>query len=223
MNSTISPEAYQAFQKMTEDEWSGLFNDLLAYTISLVRDKVWRQGLLPKGFTEKDIVQRLVKKTITGERSWDPERIDLRTFLFSQIKSFVSHLFDFKEYKHETHSDVADDDLLEKIDREMLVNPGNNNPYTTSPEGIFLDADQRGEEKLAAKKMVDALIEQCTEDPELEEVLFSVEELLERGMDVRPRDIAEHLGVTREDVYNRIKRLKRRLHQVQNKTMQAGE
>lgn len=223
MNSKLNPDAYQAFQEMTEEEWKELFSDLLAYTIGLARKKYWRHGLLPKGVTEEDVVQRLVKKTLTGERSWDPSKIDLRTFLFSQIKSLANHLFGYKEYRHEMHLDKTEDDLLEVIDRDMLESPGNESPYTMSPEDVLLDTEYRDEEKLDAKKTVDALIEECSEDPELEEVLYAAEELLEKGQSVRCQDLAEHLGVSREDIYNRIKRLRRRMQKVEEKDMQEGE
>ena len=222
MNSNLNPGAYQAFLELTEEEWKKLFSDLLAYTIGLVRKKYWRHGLLPKGLTEEDIVQRLVKKTITGERSWDPSQIDLRTFLFTQIKSLVSHLFEYKEYEHETHNDETEDNLLDVIDRKMLASPDNESPYTMSPEDALLATEKRDKDKLDAKKTVDALIEECSGDSELEEVLYAVEELLERGQSVGRQDLAEYLGVPREDIYNRVKRLRRRMQKVE-KMVHEGE
>ena len=223
MNSKQNPDAYHAFLELTEEEWKELFSDLLAYTIGLVRKKYWRHDLLPKGLAEEDIVQRLVIKTINGERNWDPSKIDLRTFLFTQIKSLVSHLFEYKEYKHETHVDETEDDLLEVIDREMLASPDNESPYTMSPEDALLAKEKRDKDKLDAKKTIDALIEECSEDPELEEVLYAVEELLGRGQSAGKHDLAEYLGVPREDIYNRVKRLRRRVQKVEEKRMQEGE
>lgn len=215
MDAEINPDAYNAFQELTDEEWNSLSKDLLAYTVRLVGKMEWRHGLMPKGISEPDIVQILVEKTINGERSWDPDDVDLRTFLFSQIRSIVNHLFDLKEYKHESHLDTPGDVLREMIDREMSQGIEKDTPYSSTPEEILINKNHREGERHNAKEKVSAILEACDGDAELEEVFFTVYGLLEDGHEIRPRHIAERLGVPRTDVYNRIKRLKRRKREVE--------
>jgi DNA-directed RNA polymerase specialized sigma24 family protein len=223
MGIDLNPKAYIAFQNLTRVEWSNLQRDLLAYTINLVRYKYWRHGILPKGYAEQDIVQDIFLKTLTGERSWDPEVINLRTFLMGQVRSFVSHLFEWKEYKHESHIDSTDDDLVEIIDKETHSREENGNPYTRSPGELLLLAEQKEERDYVAKKKVDAILEVCGEETDLAAVFEAGYELLLEGKDVCSRYLAERLGVPRQEIYNRTKRLNRLKDKAERELMKESE
>ena len=223
MGIELNPKAYIAFQNLTGDEWSNLHRDLLAYVINLVRNKYWRHGILPKGYTEQDIVQDIYLKTLTGERSWDPEVVNLRTFLMGQVRSIVSHLFEWKEYKHESHIDSPDDDLIEIIDKVNHSRAEEGNPYTRSPGELLLLAEQKEERDYVAKKKVDAILEACGEEPDLAAVFEAGYELLIEGKDVRSRYLADRLGVPRQEIYNRTKRLNRLKDKAERELMKESE
>lgn len=219
----MNSEAYKAFQELSEEEWNVLSSKLLAYTINLVNKRHWRHGILPSGINEADIVQIVIKKTLTGERNWDPEKVDLPTFLFSQVRSVISHLLERKEYKHETHVNDADTDISEVIERETNPRNKDNNAYCMSPAELVLSEENEAERQFVVKKKLDAILEAISGEQELEEVFDAAYELIEEGRKICPRNLAEKLGVPTKDIYNRRKRLLRRKEQAERKIFQREE
>lgn len=223
METKFNPAAYIAFQKLSEEEWRNLLSDLMPYTINLVRKMKWRHGIMPKGYTEQDVVQDIITKTLTGERSWDPEEIDLRTFLMGQVRSIVSHLFELKEYKQESHIDSPEDDLDEMIDTATHSGTEDMNPYSISPGELLLLSEHKEEREYIAKKKIDAILEACGEESDLVEVFEAGYELLEEGQDIRIRYLSDYLGISRQEMYNRVKRLKRRMDKIESDQTKESE
>jgi DNA-directed RNA polymerase specialized sigma24 family protein len=61
-----------------------------------------------------------------------------------------------------------------------------------------------------AKELYNALFDDAADEPELQEIILAMMDM----DDPKPSDVAEKLDIPVEDIYNRKKRLKRRLDKV---------
>lgn len=149
------------------------------------------------------MVQLVILKTIEGRRRWDPAKGPLVPWLKDQIKSEIdalatsaSHRYDMpldeeggEQFKDKKEHHAIEVDILEGM-------------RSLDPETIFLEKEKTRHER----ERVDALFEAVSGEAELEEVL----EAVLYGCEPKPRYIAEELGTSVEDIYNRLRRLRRR-------------
>jgi DNA-directed RNA polymerase specialized sigma24 family protein len=149
---------------------------------------------LAAGQSLEDVVQHVIEKTISGERHWDPARGPLLPWLKDQVKGVIDALAKAAVRRHETQA--PEEDNLE----EFVEGPGASR--SLSPEAILL-------EKEAAAQMAeraDALFQAVNDELELEAVMSAIL----NGCEPKPRYLAAELGVSVEDINNRLKRLRRR-------------
>lgn len=93
------------------------------------------------------------------------------------------------------------EELQDKIRRRAAKEGIFGSAQSQSPEAIILEQ----EKTLHVEEKVSAAFQAVDGEPELEEVL----EAMLDGY-VKPRNLAEKLGVPVTDIYNRMKRLRRR-------------
>jgi DNA-directed RNA polymerase specialized sigma24 family protein len=176
-------------------DWSAVGKDLLAFAEWRARNYQWgSSGNLAAGPSLEDVVQRVIEKTISGERRWDPAKGPLVPWLKDQMKSVMDALTNAAVRRHETQAPEMDS--LEEFVEGPVAS------QSLSPEGILLD-------KEAAAQMAeraDALFQAVNGEPELEAVMNAILD----GCEPKPRYLAAELGVSVEEINYRLKRLRRR-------------
>ena len=135
--------------------------------------------VLPMGFSVNAIVQESIEKLLNGTRKWDPEKIDLLTFLKGVVKSETSHLVELKENTLTDRTKVLEE--------------------YTDIQSVGLNPEQSLIEK-GRKELLEAvhrkLIQQAESNPEYESVALCIME----GF-FKPADIAMETGINIDRVY----------------------
>jgi len=196
---------------LQQQDWADLGERLVEYGSRRAWIYTWVGGgswELVAGITVADLAQDVIEKTIEGRRKWDPVRGELWPWLKSQLRSEMNHLHDSQLHRSEAAVPESEDEeggegLLGAIPYKQAAAVAQFMMGTSIPEP---------EEMLLLKEWYDWLeqrendvFEAVSGDQELEEM---VEAILE-GCDPRPRYLAEELGVSASNIYNRYKRLRR--------------
>jgi len=177
----------------------------------------WSSGspeILPQGYELADVVQRVILQTVNGERNWDPDKGELLPWLKDQIKSVIDALAKSASHRKESSIFSDDDDGLTDIE-EMLakeIDPSENQ-NRMSPEEFFIYLEQEQERSQRASNKSSALFYAVEGDTELEEILEAVMD----GVELKARFLAEKLEVPVEDIYNRLKCLRRKAISIKEK------
>jgi DNA-directed RNA polymerase specialized sigma24 family protein len=138
----------------------------------------------------EDLVQEAVMRTMSGERTWDPERVDLEHFLVQAVRSIAD------SYKHRGSLRAASyDDELGVPDCPDPAPP----TQSPVPDGLL-------GRKQAISKLENELIEAASDDDEL---LQLVEAML--SGEYLPRELEAALGWDNKKVNVVLKKLRRRM------------
>ncbi|MBN1935450.1 MAG: sigma-70 family RNA polymerase sigma factor [Anaerolineae bacterium] len=194
----------ETYKLLLKQDWETIGPKLVAFGIRYAERYWWRHGNgnLPSGNMIEDVVQELIARTLSGERQWDPNKIDLVRWLKQQLPSLINHLCHSAPNKHE----VA---ILENDDGEQLTDQIEYQAYrfdaaavknTADPEKLVLT-----EEAIRYRESV--LVQAIDGDTELERIL----DVICDGCEPKARHLAEELGIPVQDVYNQLKRLRRRV------------
>lgn len=210
----MDEETYRAFEKLSQDEFDLIFSRLLGYTINLVDRYHWRYGVMPAGVDPKDIVQRIITKTLQGKLNWDPNKTDLFTFLRGRVWSETGKLFRRKEYLHEQHAHV-DEDISDVIDHKLSPEEILERVIYQDPAEWLIEIEDAQEKNFIIQEYIDGLLDASKGKPELEEVVYAILD----GCEENPRFLAEWLNIPVSEVNNRIKRLRRRADRIKKKRM----
>jgi DNA-directed RNA polymerase specialized sigma24 family protein len=195
------------YDKLCQQDWGEIGKELLAFAHIRASNYDWYSSgsdHLAEGKTCEDVVQEVIVKTFTGQRKWDPNKGELLPWLRDQIKSILDALVWSAAHRHETP--ISEDHGAEgSRERPRNTTSYAEQPFTgqaLSPEKCLLE---KGEMQKADRK-IERLFEEIEEDPELEEVLIAIMD----GCEPKPRYLAAELGVRVSEIYNRMKRLRRR-------------
>jgi DNA-directed RNA polymerase specialized sigma24 family protein len=178
-------------------DWGAVGKELLAFAEWRARNYQWhssRNLVFAAGQSLEDVVQRVIEKTISGERRWDPAKGPLVPWLKDQVKSVIDALAKAAVRRHETQAPEGDslEEFVEGPVASRLLNP----------EDILL-------KKEAAAQMAeraDALFQAVSGEPELEAVMNAIL----NGCEPKPRYLAAELGVPVGEINYRLKRLRHR-------------
>ena len=149
----------------------------------------WQSGRhieFAPGSTPEDVVQRVIEKTLSGERHWDPSKGPLVPWLKDQVKSVIDALATSAPSRREVLAVERDEEDQEE--KELAVQPATQ------------------EKSLLTAERVNALFQAVSDDRDLEEVV----EAIMNGCEPTPRHLAAELNVSVQDINNRLKRLRRR-------------
>jgi DNA-directed RNA polymerase specialized sigma24 family protein len=204
---------HQVLQKLDEvDDWPGLMKKMIGYGVWLARTEYrWRRGtILPKGNDIKDLVYTVVKKLYSGERTWDPGRVSLESWLRLNIRSEMNNLFRsaytcsgaLREVPLEGDDKRGQTDQLEgqAVDEEISRLRG------SEPEIALLEK----ESKKQCQLMLEALFEAVEGDQVLDDIFYEICDGCER----KPRVLAQRLGIPKREINNALKRLDRRAQKI---------
>jgi DNA-directed RNA polymerase specialized sigma24 family protein len=205
--SGLSDKAKQAVREADLHE---IVPRLLFWTIKAIKRRSWlghRGGPLPGGLEAQDLVQQALTKLLTGERQWDPDKVDLLRFLMGAIRSEISNLVVGKE---NTQTRRIEDPIEGK------------QPIPNSPDivleavhpsqwerGLFT-ADEDAKER-------EAILQLLKDDPKAERL---AELIIDDDID-KPASLARLLGIPVTEIHAIKKRLRRKLR-VLCRRSQAG-
>jgi DNA-directed RNA polymerase specialized sigma24 family protein len=203
-------------QLLLDFPWDEHIPRLVAYTEWLIQGKHWNSHTLPKGQTAESIVRDVIEKTFSEKRNWDPDRGDLFTWLKWVIKSEVSHLAESAANRTEVHLDQAgeNDSSADGPDVEQRQ-PSPRRQLIGSTEEMVMDAETEAEKTAEAQSKIDALLEACSGQPELEEIVYAI---VDEQCDGKPRELAQFLGRPVEEIYQNLRSLRRRADKIRMET-----
>jgi hypothetical protein len=202
---------------LKETDWEDIGKRLLAFTIYKCRFFPRDQNgtiVLPAGHTPEDIASMVILKTIQGKRSFDSTKGELLPTLQAQVRSEISNLRESLEGK----SIPSKSQDIESVEEEGLDAEGvhirkgqiaEEVPENKDPETTIIYHEDDAEEGKIQKERIDGIFAAVEGDPGLGDVLNAI--ISFDGNNPKPRHIAEYLGISVDDVYSRIKRLKRKV------------
>lgn len=195
----MDPETYRL---LCEQDWDAIYRRLTAFAVSRARNYRWRcggSGDLAAGKTAADVVQEVILDAIAGKRKWDPQKGALLPWLFDQVRSEISHLYWSAPHEHEVPFSRTEGDESPATSLELYARQGGvGTTPTEDPEETLLTKEE-------VQRREDALFRAADGDPELEALLDAV-----ANCEFKPRYLAAELGIPVKDVYNQVKRLRRR-------------
>lgn len=205
------------FQELHAADWENIGKEMLSFALWWASRYRWSSGspeILPLGNELADVVQRIILQTINGERNWDPDKGELLPWLKDQTKSVIDALAKSASHRKENPIFSEEDDGLSDR-KEMIaleINPSENQDRM-SPEEFIICQENEQERRDRALYKYSALFCAIEGDTELEEILEAVID----GVDLKARLLAGKLEVPVEDIYNRLKRLKRKAMSIKEK------
>ena len=129
----------------------------------------------------------VVVKVLTGERHWDPQRGKLMPTLRRMADSELSHILASAARTPESTMD---------FEYEASAQPG----HLPATESILLSSDSE-------QRLFDAVMRASADDG----AVMQLAEEIFRSHEWRPRILAKELGVPVKEVRNRLRRLRRRV------------
>jgi DNA-directed RNA polymerase specialized sigma24 family protein len=184
--------------------------ELLAFALWWAERYRWRSGspdILPKGHELRDLVQHVILQTISGERNWVPEKGELLPWLKDQVKSVVDALAKSAAHRREHFFSKGDQNGLTEQEEHLAMQvDGSENLDRLTPEEVLISKESDEERLNRTLYKYSALFYAIEGDAELEEVL----EAVINGCELKPRFLAQELNVPVENIYNRLKRLRRK-------------
>ena len=213
-NIAVSSKIYMV---LASADWGELGKKMLKRAIwrGSTRYRITSTTIFARGYSLEDVISYIIQSVFDGTRQWNPDEINLEDWLMNQVDSVIDWWLKLKENHNIPHEELEnsnneEDHKLNKIketELEIVLKYG-----VPTPEKTIVTREDDAE----AKEIYNALFDATSDEPELQELLIANMELsdvMEIGQ-IKPSDLAEKLGVTSGEIYNRNKRLKRRLDKV---------
>ena len=201
-STSLTPEVFEYLQNV---DWVAIGKSLLVFTIWRAQIYRWRSGDtqdLALGKTPEDIVQEVIEKTISGERQWDPSLGPLVPWLKDQVKSILDALYKSaaNRYEYATLTEDPDPDPGEPGDLQQAKDP-------RAVEASIPGLKEQVEKRFELDEQINQVFTVVNAQPELEEIVVAILD----GCEAKPRYLAEKLGVPISEINNRLKRLRRKV------------
>lgn len=150
---------------------------------------------LARGNAVQDVADEVIRRVFSGTRRWDPERGELLPTLKRQADSILDAIFKSASARREFlsrggveyHGDGEHDGRVDVI-------------TGCAAPGSAVD------EKLHAKRVVETIYKATDSDPMLQGIVLAIMD----GCEPKTRFLAEELNMTRDEITNAMKRLRRR-------------
>jgi DNA-directed RNA polymerase specialized sigma24 family protein len=179
----------KTFTLLKKADWGTVRRQLLIYATWRARHYRWCRGgdeELAEGKTVEDVVQEIIEKAFSGVRRWDPDKGELLPWLQAQSRSIIDALAKSASHRREVS-------ILEMENLALAQSP--------DPLEIMLEK----EAKTQICHQVETLFQAVDEEPKLRDVL----ECIMNNCEPKARYLADELDVPVEDIYNRLRRLRR--------------
>lgn len=184
----VDNETRQRFLKRLENHWARVLEEAVWVAERCGGKDISAEERVSRA---RELVGEAVTRVVSGRRRWK-EDVDFADFMKWTMRSIAS-----SEWKKLKRQDPLDDEK---------VNPDGNR----SPKQQFAAASDAWDDALDqedAVRIVGQVIDAAADDALCEKV---VNAYLEDDCD-RPRHVAARLGIAEKDVYNAVKKLRRRV------------
>jgi len=204
----LSKEPHPALQGISQGEWIEITLKLNVYAQRYFSVHYGHKDVvLPRGYSASDIVQQIVLKVLEGARKWDPDQHgDLLDYMVGQVRSLTNHCLKSWPGKSEVPIEVDDAEGLtaeEIIEFLALPESKEANVELLSNEVILLEK----EVMIERNALIDVILDASRNDPDLEALVLTFLD----SPDPRRGIIAKKMGKTPDEVTNLIKRLRRKV------------
>ncbi len=191
----------ETYSLLLKQDWNDIGRQLTAFVVYLAKNWGWRLGEggeLVAGTTAEDIAWEAIQKAVDGRRKWDPKKGEILPWLRDQAKSELDHLL--RAHKREAPVLKRDDseDLVDK-DESYARRSDSGTAVSPDPEEMVLQKEE-------IQLREEALFRATDGDRELERLLEAVSEC----GSCKPQELAAELGIPPQDIYNQLRRLRRR-------------
>ena len=207
-NSAVSSEIYEI---LASADWETLGKNMLARAIwrGSTRYRITPTTIFARGCSVEDVISHIIQSVFEGSRKWNPHDKDLEEWLLSQVDSVMDWWLNLRENKNLAYEEFESTErkedrgtkFVQSTELEIVLRYG-------PPDLEMLVVKDMDEEE--AKELYNALFDDAADEPELQEIILAMMDM----DDPKPSDVAEKLDIPVEDIYNRKKRLKRRLDKV---------
>lgn len=201
-------------EKLEAADWEKIALRLTAHALSKLRRLSWHSGdwqRLPGGAMAEDFAYEAISLAFSGDREWDTLKCpDLLAWLLGVVDSLVNHLVQSKEHRMsqpipQTEEGQDVEELLKRAD------PASEIAVHLVP--VQVDHGTHLAEQQAAERLIDAVLEEISDDKELEAMLDSLMDGCEKA-----REIAARTGMPVERVYKLREKLNRAVRRVEERT-----
>ena len=192
----------EIFRKLQEADWSAIGKQLAAYATWRAQNFAWRTGDhedLALGLQGVDIAQMAIKKVLTGERAWNPERGNLLPYLKGVVDSLMSHMADSPDNTVQTR--LAEDEEGKELLDHAEFHAARNDDFG------LLSAHQRS--RGTNSDVENERVAKLFAAVQGEDDLMAVLDVVMSSGETKPAHIAAELGIEVTEVNNRLKRLRR--------------
>jgi hypothetical protein len=213
-------------ERLTPVDWERVWKrvELYAFRITgqpyVSDDSDQAEYVIGQGVSAKDLASQVLHDFLTGGIPPDPAKDLNELYLVSLLKSVVKKRFvdllrqlerrktDYAEEITEQSEEGQNADFFDRHEVKKTV--GFKRHQMLSDPLPAPDAENQDRKYRESLK---ALYEHVKDDESLREIMRAIcEEELET-----PREIATYLGTSREDIYNRLKKLRRRFKHLQQR------
>ena len=205
----------KTFKLLEEADWGRIGKELLAFAANWSR-KYPSLGygedprFLVLGVSYEDVIQDVVAKAFSGTRKWDPDKVELVPWLKMHIKSIIDALAKSKAANQETTllGRCEENEVGSNLDNDssFLTHQDSNVQMATSPEDIMLRKEK-------IEQDIQFIYDAVKGDEELELIVMAIQ----CGCSPQPRFLAEELNLPIDDVYQQVRRLRRRVNRLRAK------
>ncbi|OFV79813.1 MAG: hypothetical protein A2W26_11575 [Acidobacteria bacterium RBG_16_64_8] len=193
----LDPRVRERLEAVGDDGWRSIILGLTNYAVIRARRLRWRTpaGTLAEGKEAADLAMEAISQVWRGERVWSPDaRPDLLQFLKGVVDSRLSHLVESADHVKRRVAAVAGAE-----EEDALT--GVADPAPTPEEALVEAEASRTQQELAAR-----IRDAVRGEEDLELVLLGIEQ------GKKPMEIAADLGLSNDEVYQLIRKIKRRVH-----------
>jgi hypothetical protein len=207
----MNPETIRILQKITREQWSDYYNELVIYAEAKCRRWRWKTGNkenLPKGYSPESIAREAVARFYDSDRIWNHDIYpgdNPVPFLKSVVRSLVSDLG--RSNDHKAAASLEDESVGTSAEGQSFtknVRASDSTPgfRPTSPPSPY---------KFTYYKEVNERIAAAIAD---REDLVKLHHYLREGM--KPADIAPKMEKSVQDIYFLIRLFRRRTEAISN-------
>jgi DNA-directed RNA polymerase specialized sigma24 family protein len=192
----------EVFRKLQEADWRAIGTQVTAHATWKAQNFAWRTGDhedLALGLQAIDIAQTAIKKVLTGERAWNPERGDLLSYLKGVVDSLVSHMANSMD--NSLQARLAEDEEGKELLDDTEFHAARNDDF-----GLLSSHQRRQGSNTDWQSQLVAELFTAVEG---HDDLMAVLDVVMSSGETKPAEIATELSVEVSEVHNRVKRLRR--------------
>ena len=211
----------KTFKLLEEADWGRIGKELLAFAATWSKKyPTLGYGEDPRflvlGVSYEDVIQEVIGKAFAGVRKWNPDEVELVPWLKMHVKSIIDALAKSKPANQEISLSIG------REENEIESNPGYSNTFSFSAQqNSNMQMATNPEDILLKKETIDQELQFIFDAVEGDEELELIVLAMQCGCEPKPRFLAEELNIPIKDVYQQVRRLRRRVDSLRAKNERA--